>query len=196
MESIVTTTLAWLLTYAIHSSALLGIAWLLARWGRLSIGTMDVLWKLALVGGLLTTPVQMALHVSPSGSFVLRASSRTTLGAVSAESEHENAQRREHSMAEAHAPVPTGITPAVAGMSASSPASSQAPSASPLASFSSRTIVSALIGMWALVATTLVLMYVASSAAGGSAGQSSACHDRALPTCSPRCAAPCDSGRM
>lgn len=161
MESIVTTALAWLLTYAIHSSALLGIAWLLARWGRLSIGTMDFLWKLALVGGLLTTPMQMALHVNPSGSFVLHAPSRTTLGAISAESEHKNAQRREHSVAEAHAPVPTGIaTPAVAGMSASSPASSQAPSASPLASFSSRTIVSALVGMWALVATTLVLMYV------------------------------------
>lgn len=166
MESIVTTALAWLLTYAIHSSALLGIAWLLARWGRLSIGTMDFVWKLALVGGLLTTPVQMALHVSPSGSFALLTPSRTTLGAVSVESEHKNAERREHFVAEAQALMPTGIaTPAVAGMSASSPASSKAPSASPLASllasFSSRTIASALVGMWALVALTLVLMYVA-----------------------------------
>lgn len=166
MESIVTTALAWLLTYAIHSSALLGIAWLLARWGRLSIGTMDFLWKLALVGGLLTTPVQMALHVSPSGSFLLLTPSHTMLGAVSVESEHKNAERREHFVAEAQAPLPAGIaTPAVAGMSASSPASSKAPSASPLASllasFSSRTIASALVGMWALVALTLVLMYVA-----------------------------------
>ena len=46
---------AWLLTYAVHSTLLIGAVWLLVRRGVLtSHHLQDTFWKAALVGGLLT----------------------------------------------------------------------------------------------------------------------------------------------
>ena len=48
----------WLLTYALHSTVLLGVAALLtARWVR-GEAWRETLWKAALVGGLVTATVQ------------------------------------------------------------------------------------------------------------------------------------------
>src|SRR5258706_5973692 len=47
--------ISWLLTYALHSSLLLGAAWIL---GRHSYRLSDRLWKIALVGAVLTTSIQ------------------------------------------------------------------------------------------------------------------------------------------
>ncbi|MFT4542311.1 MAG: beta-lactamase regulating signal transducer with metallopeptidase domain [Planctomycetota bacterium] len=66
-------TIAWLLTYALHSTVLLGIAWLIA--GRLWKGSeraSELVWKAALVGGLLTASVQQFVNVEPiSGHFLI-----------------------------------------------------------------------------------------------------------------------------
>lgn len=51
---------AWLLTYAIHSTLLLGAVWGAGRRGILSPALQDTLWKVALVGGLLTAGWQTA----------------------------------------------------------------------------------------------------------------------------------------
>jgi beta-lactamase regulating signal transducer with metallopeptidase domain len=57
---------AWMLTYLLHSTLLLGLAWLvskpLARW---SVGAEEVVWKLALVGALLTASLQLAAGWQP-----------------------------------------------------------------------------------------------------------------------------------
>ena len=45
----------WLLTYWIHSTLLLGTAWVLGRWVFTGEAWRDVIWKTALVGGLLTS---------------------------------------------------------------------------------------------------------------------------------------------
>lgn len=52
---------SWVLTYSLHSTLLLGTAWLLSQW-RMFQGpaVQDVLWKAALLGGFLTA----SLHVS------------------------------------------------------------------------------------------------------------------------------------
>ncbi|HEU4722025.1 MAG TPA: HEAT repeat domain-containing protein, partial [Gemmatimonadaceae bacterium] len=63
--------LAWLLTYWIHSTALLGLAWALTRARTWSPAALDLLWKTALVGGLVTTTVQLGLEVRPAGSVSL-----------------------------------------------------------------------------------------------------------------------------
>jgi len=56
----------WLVTYAIHSTLLLGGAWLLAR-GRFVGGRgADLLWKAALLGGIATATVQSVADVGPS----------------------------------------------------------------------------------------------------------------------------------
>src|SRR5436853_7242843 len=59
--------LAWLLTYLLHSTLLLGLAWLaskpLARW---SVAAEEAAWKLALVGALLTASLQLAAGWEPA----------------------------------------------------------------------------------------------------------------------------------
>lgn len=62
---------AWLLTYALHSTILLGAAWATLRFRRVGPAAADVIWKVAMVGGLVTATVQGAFAVRPAGSFAL-----------------------------------------------------------------------------------------------------------------------------
>ncbi len=55
--------LAWLLTYAVHGTALLALAWVATRWIR-SPATREIIWKIGLVGGLVTSLIQ-TLGVRP-----------------------------------------------------------------------------------------------------------------------------------
>src|ERR1700741_5258927 len=66
------TALAWLLTYAIHSSVLLSLAWVLVRFRRWSPGASELLWKSAIVGGILTASLQLWLDVRPAGTVMLQ----------------------------------------------------------------------------------------------------------------------------
>ena len=59
------TALGWLATYALHSTILLGLVWLVSTRRWLSDGTLDILWKIALVGGLLTATAQSAVERAP-----------------------------------------------------------------------------------------------------------------------------------
>jgi beta-lactamase regulating signal transducer with metallopeptidase domain len=58
---------AWLLTYLLHSTLLLGLAWLaskpLARW---SVAAEEAVWKIALIGALLTASLQFAAGWEPA----------------------------------------------------------------------------------------------------------------------------------
>jgi len=71
--------LAWLGTYLIHSTLLLGTVWVLSRLLRrtpsgASLALEEALWKAALVGGILTASLQvgvgMALPAAPAASTV------------------------------------------------------------------------------------------------------------------------------
>ncbi len=65
------TLVSWLLTYAIHSTVLIGGAWLGLRARRVPSHLMrDTFWKCALAGGLVTSTLQLVLGLSP-GSFTL-----------------------------------------------------------------------------------------------------------------------------
>ena len=66
------TALAWLLTYAIHSTVLLSLAWLLVRIRRWSPAASELLWKSALLGGIITASVQLRLDVRPTGTVMLQ----------------------------------------------------------------------------------------------------------------------------
>ena len=74
----------WLLTYLLHSSALIGAVWLATRFVDLHPATRDFLWKMALVGGvgtatagLLTSPAVRSIQVV-EGEDVRIGVSRTT----------------------------------------------------------------------------------------------------------------------
>ncbi|HXE82722.1 MAG TPA: M56 family metallopeptidase [Gemmatimonadales bacterium] len=64
MNTLPSSLLAWLLTYLIHSTALLGIAWLVTRRGRLEPHASDLLWKVALLAPLITGSVQSRLELA------------------------------------------------------------------------------------------------------------------------------------
>src|SRR5687768_17595510 len=60
--------LAWLFTYALHSTLLLATAWLATR--RLSdarAGLRERVWKFAILGAFLTASVQVGLGFEPLG---------------------------------------------------------------------------------------------------------------------------------
>jgi len=58
-------TAAWLLTYAAHSTLLIGAVWLLNRTARLARPLRELTWKLALLGGVATATVVLAAGVRP-----------------------------------------------------------------------------------------------------------------------------------
>jgi HEAT repeat protein/beta-lactamase regulating signal transducer with metallopeptidase domain len=58
---------SWLLTYAVHSTLLLGGVALATRYVVQSHTIRDTLWKTALLGGLVTTSLQLGLGVVPLG---------------------------------------------------------------------------------------------------------------------------------
>ena len=59
---------AWLLTYAIHSTALLGLAWLVTRRRGLEPAASDLLWKVALLAPLITGTIQSRLELSTAAA--------------------------------------------------------------------------------------------------------------------------------
>ena len=64
MTSLTSSLLAWLLTYLIHSTSLLGIAWLVTRGRRLEPAAADLLWKVALLAPLITGTIQSRFELS------------------------------------------------------------------------------------------------------------------------------------
>ncbi len=70
---------AWLLTYALHSTALLGLAWLVLRLRRSDPAVRDVLWKVAMIGGVVTATVQSGFDVHPTGTVALAATPAPTV---------------------------------------------------------------------------------------------------------------------
>ncbi|MCH9688506.1 MAG: hypothetical protein K0V04_44155 [Deltaproteobacteria bacterium] len=61
------TALAWVVTYLLHSTILVLAAWLLERRWRDRPERMSAVWKTALVGGVFTASLQLALAINPVG---------------------------------------------------------------------------------------------------------------------------------
>ena len=66
----------WLLTYLVHSTVILVAVWAIASRRRVSDTVREVLWKSALVGGIVTASVQTAVAREPLGG-QLRLAPRT-----------------------------------------------------------------------------------------------------------------------
>lgn len=101
---------AWLLTYALHSTLLLGLAWMVTRSRRVGPTATDIIWKSALLGGIVSATAQGALALRPPGTLAMTrieaqvspsdpspsdpspaaSDARTSLEATPAAVEHEN----------------------------------------------------------------------------------------------------------
>ena len=137
--------LAWLLTYAIHSTALLSLAWLVIRVRRWTPAAAELLWKSAMLGGILTATIQLRLDVRPAGTVSLQRA---------AETRELPATPRVTSVAER---APVGLTEPSPAASAPQPAD-VAPSAPIATRISTETIV---VSIWATIALLLALSYAA-----------------------------------
>jgi beta-lactamase regulating signal transducer with metallopeptidase domain len=77
---------SWLLTYLIHSTVLLGAAWLISRiLGDRHFALQEILLRTALVGGVVTATAQFGLRVEPIGGAVAIGVTPATEMAVIAE---------------------------------------------------------------------------------------------------------------
>jgi beta-lactamase regulating signal transducer with metallopeptidase domain len=143
---------AWLLTYALHSTLLLGGAWLISR--RLPARMAPVeeaVWRLALIAGLVTASLQLAAGREPlAGRWELRAQPAPPIEAA------------------ASAPVPPRLAPmaesSVSTPLAAVPAMSTAsrPAAGILPSISFSRAATFLVGLWAALALLATLRWAGS----------------------------------
>lgn len=103
--------IAWAITYLLHSTLLLSLAWLASRrLARRSVRAEEVVWRVALVGGLLTASVQLAAGFEPLGGRLLL--SETAVADAPAPAPSPAPVRRAASERPAFAPVPAAPTPA------------------------------------------------------------------------------------
>ena len=147
IDTLTTTVLAWLLTYLIHSTVLLGLAWVSTRARSWPAAVLDLMWKTALVGGLVTATVQIGLEVRPAGTVSLRPADRPPIANVAGLAAEIGAPAKpaEHDATIA-APVAAG--PA-------RPASPVSPRPAPIP------VHAAALAAWALVGLGLGLAYAA-----------------------------------
>ena len=73
----------WLLTYIVHSTVVLLAVWVIASRRRVSDTVREILWKFALVGGIVTASVQTAVAREPlGGQLRLAARARNAVSAT------------------------------------------------------------------------------------------------------------------
>jgi len=142
---------AWLLTYAMHSTLFLGTAWLVVRSGRLDHAATEIVWKVALVGGLITASAQSVLELQPAGTISLAARATAPVAAQSADEFDKDAVQP----IELADPAASAAT---SGTSAPTPGAEGTPTSPAKAPLAWTAIVASL---WLAVALLLVLAYTA-----------------------------------
>lgn len=170
--------LAWLLTYALHSTLLIGGAWLITRRASLAAIKRDFIWKVALVGGVVTSLAQVTLQVQPIAGYAL---SEVATTAIEAPTESPNdLVQKDVSNGDTESKLGKGINKqenqadktSSAASSSNQTSSPSAPNASSGNSESANPTSSAasfwprfslewtLVGAWSLLALLLALVYL------------------------------------
>ena len=113
---LMTATGGWLLTYLVHSTILLGAAWLLTRHCISAPALRDACWKVALVGGFVTASAQTMLDFEPlAGRLPLHSAALAATPAVEGAGWRGLIADAELPAATAPAPRPAPRGPAAAG---------------------------------------------------------------------------------
>jgi HEAT repeat protein/beta-lactamase regulating signal transducer with metallopeptidase domain len=141
---------AWLLTYALHSTIFLGGSWLLVRYARPDHVARDIIWKVALVGGLITATSQSAFDLIPAGSVSILAPAVIESPAVN----RMSAESAPATLAETQTPAIGDASDAQPGAAALEGTQLASESAAPKVPLSSTLSL-----LWLVVATLLVITY-------------------------------------
>lgn len=147
IDALSSAVLAWLLTYLIHSSALLLLAWAITRWRIWSPGATDLFWKVALVGGLVSASVQLGLELRPAGSVSIARATHTVQAPLVTQGENLQA-----------ASATVEATELVRAPSTATESTAQSQLAAPSSPLPVRGII---VAVWALVGLGLALAYAA-----------------------------------
>lgn len=149
IDTLSSAALAWLLTYLIHSTALLALAWGLTRARNWSPASADLLWKTALIGGMLTATVQLRLELRPAGTVSLTRAAPAPASSVTPHVSHASAATQTH----------PSVDVAAATSPVDAPSRTDVPSTVTAApTLSIQTVVAVI---WALSALALALGYAA-----------------------------------
>jgi hypothetical protein len=148
IDTLSSAVLAWLLTYVIHSTALLLLALAITRARRWSPWATDVFWKAALVGGFVSATVQLRLEHRPAGSVSL-----ATAAPVVSTTTATHASSVEHALPANVESAETVDAPAPAEPSVTSPVDYRPASSVPVRGIA--------VTVWAIVALGLALVYAA-----------------------------------
>lgn len=154
---------SWLLTYLVHSTLLLGSIWLLSRRVSTAPSVRDTLWKVGVVGALITSTLQVGLGLEPLGGALSlgdRASPVTTPPTGAVDKDAWNGQLVQTALKPGAAPVvhsakPSTAHEAVAAAPVESGPASVEPSVPPKAWF-----IPAVVGIWAVMGGSLLGLYL------------------------------------
>ena len=153
---------SWLLTYLLHSTLLLAAAWLVTRRGVHSPALRDLIWKTALVGGLVTASVQVGSGWTPVGGAVSLAQREAITPNASGEA-WRGIIPEPRTVSAAKAPRPIGEAVDVADLAPAAPATiveSPVVEEPSLANRSPLSLLSALLLAWAVIAGAMLTRYL------------------------------------
>ena len=155
---------SWLLTYLVHSTLLLGGIWLLSRRGATTPAVRDSLWKIGMVGALITSSLQVGLGLEPlSGAFALENRSAPVAETPASEAGRDAWQGQllptqiEAPQDRAPRPAHQVSTPALAAVS--SPAEA-GPAAAAAPASRGMWLIPAVVSIWAVIGGVLLALYL------------------------------------
>jgi HEAT repeat protein/beta-lactamase regulating signal transducer with metallopeptidase domain len=147
IDTLSSAALAWLLTYLIHSTALLALAWGLTRARSWSPSSADLLWKTALVGGMLTATTQLRLELRPAGTVSLTRAAPAPATRVASHLSRTSVAEQTH---------PGAVVSAASSFAAPASQNDAPPTETAAPTFSLQTVVAVI---WAFGALALALGY-------------------------------------
>ncbi len=148
--------LSWLLTYAAHSTLLLGLAWLASRKVQ-SHAIKDLLWKTALIGGLVTASLQRSNLSALNGLGVRVAMPASVAAALPQADAPVSSNRLKPTTHLPRATQSAGDQSGAVSVSAADPVSRVTPT--PNSKLPTPVVV---LGVWGCIALLLLLRFIAS----------------------------------
>ena len=112
MATLELSALAWILTYLVHSTLLLGLAWLASRALGERRASRELLWRVAAIGALFTAGVQVGFGVEPLGGRL----------ALTSETQEPSGTQQIALSDDAPLPEQVALRPAITAVEAPSPA--------------------------------------------------------------------------
>jgi HEAT repeat protein/beta-lactamase regulating signal transducer with metallopeptidase domain len=152
---------SWLLTYMAHSTLLLGGVWLLSRRRALSPALRDSLWKVGMLGALVTSSLQVGLGLEPLGGALALDPARSVTPAPSVANPDTAAWGGQ--LLQVPTPAPAAervLSRAIHPAAQPTPDAAPTLASPPQSSSRGAWLLPVAVGAWAVIAGLLMLIYL------------------------------------